>query len=252
MAYVMGYGLGLSDHGRVSRCESEALIDTVMPSASMRLPLYRNTRFWLMVCLVTTATLSLAGAAEFEQPEYATLSAPLAHPAAPPIVENAHAAAGSIDAKLHTLRGLDTKRASALATQLLATATESDRIRILDAMSHRKGDSSGQVLVAALADNSTRVVEAALGALVGRGDAQAVPKISHLLTHRTAEVRRLAADALGVLASPKDAAELVDLLNDNDKRVRIAARRALTQIVGRDLGSDKGPWKRHLSRHASR
>lgn len=275
IAYVMGYGLGLSDHGRISLAEAEAVIDTALPGlANTRPPVYRSTRFWLFVSMVFIFELSLVGAAEVEPTQYPVLSAPLLSveegPAPLSTTEAVASAIARVDVETATesaliraaasgaapihdlvelLRTIPADQVQSLGGRLMARLGPDDRARLIEGIDALGGQGVNALLRDGLRDTSPAVIEAALGGLVVRGARSALPAIAGLLQHEDARVRRVAAEALGILAGPDNAWQLLEALKDSDNAVRVAARRGLTQIVGRDLGPHARSWWAHLRRH---
>jgi len=67
--------------------------------------------------------------------------------------------------------------------------------------------------------------------------------ITPYLKDKDPKVRKLAAEALGYLQSPYGVEELLELMTDEDKEVREAARGALREIAHNDYGEDVGKWR---------
>jgi len=63
------------------------------------------------------------------------------------------------------------------------------------------------------------------------------------LKDKDPKVRKSAAEALGYLQSPYGVEELLELMTDEDKEVREAARGALREIAHNDYGEDVGKWR---------
>jgi HEAT repeat protein len=63
------------------------------------------------------------------------------------------------------------------------------------------------------------------------------------LKDKDPKVRKSAAEALGYLQSPYGVEELLELMIDEDKEVREAARGALKEIAHNDYGEDVGKWR---------
>jgi len=63
------------------------------------------------------------------------------------------------------------------------------------------------------------------------------------LKDKDPKVRKSAAEALGYLESPYGVEELLELMIDEDKEVREAARGALKEIAHNDYGEDVGKWR---------
>jgi hypothetical protein len=99
-------------------------------------------------------------------------------------------------------------------------------------------------LVGAVQDPSPHARQAAvegLRALGPPGGPEAV--LARLPAENAPLVRAAMADYLGTVGGPKAAVALVDLLDDDDGGVRHRARKALTQVAGRDLGRDPAAWR---------
>lgn len=77
LAFVMAYGLGLTDRGTLSHADADELADSIMPATLKSQPLYRAPVFWMMTMLVGLLDISVAVAISLETPDYPTLSAPL-------------------------------------------------------------------------------------------------------------------------------------------------------------------------------
>ncbi|MBC7330725.1 HEAT repeat domain-containing protein [bacterium] len=63
------------------------------------------------------------------------------------------------------------------------------------------------------------------------------------LKEKDAKVKKSAAEALGYLESPYGVEELLELMIDENKEVREAARGALKKIAHNDYGEDVGKWR---------
>jgi HEAT repeat protein len=63
------------------------------------------------------------------------------------------------------------------------------------------------------------------------------------LKDKDPKVRKSAAEALGYLQSPYGVEELLELMIDENKEVREAARGALREIAHNDYGEDVGKWR---------
>jgi HEAT repeat protein len=63
------------------------------------------------------------------------------------------------------------------------------------------------------------------------------------LKDKDPKVRKSAAEALGYLQSPYGVEELLELMTDEDKEVREAARGALREIANENYGEDVGKWR---------
>lgn len=262
----MGYGLGLSDHGRTSIADAEQIIEAVSPRTAVDVPIFRSMRFWLMVALVLTAELSLVGAAENAEPDYPVLTAPLltstvAGPSTPALRQTLAAASAqpprdlgaetaqgllSVQEAIIELRALDGDAVQAAGTQLLGTLAAPERINVVESFHSMPGPAWTALLVRALEDADGAVVKTALAGLVARGAHASAPQIAKVLNHADIHARRTATEAMGILAGPDAAWQLIAGLSDPDVGVQRSSRRALVQLLGRDYGADSSAWWPHV------
>ena len=60
LAFVMAYGLGLTDQGTISHAAADELADAIMPAAREQRPLYRAPVFWMMTLMAILLDISVA------------------------------------------------------------------------------------------------------------------------------------------------------------------------------------------------
>lgn len=103
------------------------------------------------------------------------------------------------------------------------------------------------ILVVALGDQEESVRSSAVQLLETQGD-EGIPFLVRALQDQSADVREQAANALGSQGTrAREAAPaLIELLDDHDRPVRLAAASALHQITGQDLGQDQAAWEKWL------
>jgi hypothetical protein len=103
------------------------------------------------------------------------------------------------------------------------------------------------VLAVALGDREEDVRQATVWLLQTQGK-EGVPLLVKALRDRSADMRRQAANVLGLQgAEASDAVPaLIEVLDDSENPVRLAATEALHLITGQDFGQDQAAWRRWL------
>ena len=102
-------------------------------------------------------------------------------------------------------------------------------------------------LAAAIGDQETTVRKGAVRLLATQGK-EGIPILVLALRDKSADVRARAADALGSQGALAGEAvpALVEVLDDGDRPVRLAAASALQAITGQGFGQDQGTWRKWL------
>jgi HEAT repeat protein len=221
----------------------------------------------LFVCLIFTFEFSLVGAAEIEDPEYALVTTPLlgeffsdesladSSGANPELareevlqekLNETISGRYPLAETLSLLTKVSDETAATAMEQLLAGLHGHERAQVVEALSRLGTPRCTALLIRTLRDADVDVVDAVLVSLVARGENTAVPQIVPLLSHSNPRLRRVAAEAIGVLAGEESASLLLPALMDQDLGVRVAVRSALTQIVGQDLGPSPVRWWQRL------
>ena len=262
MAFAMGYGLGLRDHGRLSIADSELLIEAALPAAPRQTPSYLRMRFWFLVALLCVAEVAVVFTLEHSRPSYANLSEPLVHSprragfvaaddeptsglsaaAERELVEATAAGTYTVRQTVDRMAGLPYLQAARIATQLFASLKPGDRLALVQDLQRLERATGTPLLMKAMLDSDARVVESAVGILAGRGEQSALPKIIQLLKHESPEVQRVCAEAVGLLGDREDGWHLVALLKSRDAELKKIAHRALVQLVGADHGKTPRKW----------
>ncbi len=269
VAYTLGFALGLTDLGKVSRADASQLVSGLVPRPQHRRPLYRSARFWLFTGLLAVFVISYVAAQEVEEPPYATVSEPLpgklaaqvrtvAAPVSTAVLPNAAAQPAGCPTDVipstdpvAQIRALRAECRAQVATRLVLAASPADRARLVEGLAPISGEGVAEVIRRALGDGDSRVVEAAIGAVIARGDRQARQALLGLMRTGDKATRIAAAGALGVLGDKASGQVLVEGLHDPDPQVRIAVQAALSRLVGKDLGPKARPWRRVLEPSAS-
>ena len=270
LAFVMAYGLGLTDQGSLSHAAADELADAIMPAAREQRPLYRTPVFWMMTLMALLLDISVAVAVSAETPAYPTISEPLdmAPPSATSVVPAAtpkpqpvrKVAAAAIDEFVIGAGDLDTAMTELLAqseTERVYTTrdmygrlTGADRAAFVTALADVPGPAISTLIRRAYHADSSAVVLAAIAASVSRGDRLARIGLVSLLDHPEREITLRSLEALAVLGSAREAHAILPALDDTD--TRDAARMALKSILGVDRGISAKSWRRYLHRRARR
>ena len=282
LAFVMAYGLGLTDSGTLSHADAEELADSILPSGRGVRPLYRAPLFWMMTMLVVLLDISVALAIAVETPEYPTLSAPLDYatpiessqeleedaadtkPAEPAgltndapapgkllsPIRNALQGTGTVDAAVTALSRLSEGMSAQLAQELYSGLEGAEQVALVKALGDLPGTEISNLIRRAFHSVDSDVVLAAIGASVSRGDRLAHIGLTSLLGHVHIPIRLRSLEALSIVGIANDAHAILPCLGD--ERTHAAARAALKAILGVDRGKKARQWRRYLHWRASR
>lgn len=269
LAFVMAYGLGLTDQGTISHAAADELADAIMPAAREQRPLYRAPVFWMMTLMAILLDISVAVAISSETPAYPTLSAPLdvavVEPdnglsfgavaratvsSTPKAVQAVIDGTGELSGAMSALMSLPEAERAHYTRWLFDSLDGDERVSFVKALSDVPGPAIATLIRRAYHVGNTDVIMAAISASVSRGDRLARIGLTSLLDHPDVGIRLRGLEALAVLGSSTEAHSILPSLDDPETQE--AARNALKGILGVDRGNRSKSWRRYLHRRAAR
>lgn len=268
VAFAMGYALGQRDQGQLTIAEADALLEGVIPRIPAPRPAYRTGRFWFLVAVLAAVVATAFISFETAGPEYPEISAPAFHttyhsrsialPAEPSergglsvederrLIERTVGGTLLVSDAVKQLEHLPYPQTARIVTRLMKRLDVADRLQLVEAVTRLPGGTSVPLLLKALHDPQSEVVAVTLGHLAGRGEKALLGKMPALLRHPDTRILRIAVESFGVIGTPETAWRIVGFLEHEDAELRQTARRALTQLVGKDYGPEGKDWLRHL------
>jgi hypothetical protein len=136
-----------------------------------------------------------------------------------------------------------TASASAREAERLVKATSAEQTAILAELRDRKGVSSTEALAGAIPQLSGEAKRKAREALAERLTRMKSGTLAQYLKDDDVEIRRAAALATGTREFKDHVPQLIELLNDSDPGVVLAAHTALRAMTSQTFGPAPAPWR---------
>ncbi len=204
-------------------------------------------RFVLMLCGL--AAMTAGGCADFDLPSWVPFQGPPSD-TMPGVVAPRDRIA-QLWKQAETANSMSPAERQQISEQLAAAIrTEKDpliRLEIVRTLGHYPGPAADAILKAALSDPEARIRMAACEAWGKRNEIQAVNLLAETLRSNVdADVRMVAATALGETKNPAALAPLGDALSDTDPAMQYRAVLSLRQATGKDFGENVERWQQYV------